>query len=323
MYAQSTANEWTIDCPSCGRGVILDERCLGPAGIVCPDCQLALDVAQGRWVPRNPDATWGHGFWVNHLMVPWISKDEVLDRQRTYDLARFKNEVLGLPTSLGDHAVTRAELERCCTERPMAGSMKTFRTNFARACVRNRLGWRGNSRTVVVLGYMRDDYVFDVCYFARYQADEDPNRIVVMIAELASAFGIQYLAADGGGNGSGLQSPAPGTSSDFRTGCMQFSIPGQGQPPHADGMLMKWSVDRTASISTLFGRIKSEKLLFPRAADCGSFLDECSCELAEYDESNRSIRYTHPATMQDDGPARDQLRVLTCAAVMGAMNVEV
>ena len=123
MFAQSTANEWTIDCPVCRKGVILDERCLGPTSVVCPTCQVPLDVSTGCWVPRNPDATWGEGFWVNHLMVPWINYDEILDRNRNYDLAKFKNEVLGLPTSLGDHVVTREELEQCCTDRPMARSI--------------------------------------------------------------------------------------------------------------------------------------------------------------------------------------------------------
>ena len=31
-YAESTANEWTLDCPNCNSPVILDERCLGPTG---------------------------------------------------------------------------------------------------------------------------------------------------------------------------------------------------------------------------------------------------------------------------------------------------
>ena len=69
MYAQSMANEWTIPCDACGQGVILDERCLGTASPVCPECQAALDPACGRWVARHPEATWGDGFWVNHLML--------------------------------------------------------------------------------------------------------------------------------------------------------------------------------------------------------------------------------------------------------------
>ena len=57
-------------------------------------------------------------------MVPWLNYDEILVRQETYDPARFKNECLGLPTVLGDHVVTRSELEACCTERPMAKTLE-------------------------------------------------------------------------------------------------------------------------------------------------------------------------------------------------------
>ena len=100
---------------------MLDEHCIGPTGIMCPKCQSPLDKQSGRWVPRNPHSTWGDGFWINALMVPWKKNhDEILESQRTYDFARFRNEVLGLPVSLGEHIVTREQLEACCTNNPMA-----------------------------------------------------------------------------------------------------------------------------------------------------------------------------------------------------------
>jgi hypothetical protein len=40
--------------------------------------------------------------------------------------------------------------------------------------------------------------------------------------------------------------------------------------------------------------------LFPRAQDVGSFLDEFACEVAEYDDQNRTVRYSHPETKPDD-----------------------
>lgn len=161
MFAQSTANKWTIDCRGCGKPVILDERCLGPEGVTCPDCNAGIDVRQGRWVAHNPSATWGSGFWVNHLMVPWLSYDEILDRQRVYDLARFKNEVLGLPTSIGEHVVTRAELENCCTDRPVIRSLAEVpRVREGELIAGIDWGGGGTSRTAVVIGHMRSDYVF-------------------------------------------------------------------------------------------------------------------------------------------------------------------
>jgi hypothetical protein len=96
--------------------VILDERSIGATGVSCPDCGALVDPRRGRWIARNPQATWGDGYWVCHPMVPWLNYDKILERQQTYDLAKFKNEVLGLPTTAGDHMVTRAELEACCSE---------------------------------------------------------------------------------------------------------------------------------------------------------------------------------------------------------------
>jgi hypothetical protein len=34
--------------------------------------------------------------------------------------------------------------------------------------------------------------------------------------------------------------------------------------------------------------------------DCGSYLDEIGCEFAEYDDSTRSIKYSHPDSQPDD-----------------------
>jgi hypothetical protein len=317
VFAQSTANEWTLTCPDCQKSVILDERCLGPDGIICPKCQLSLDVTTGRWVPRHPEATWGDGFWINHLMAPWIDYDAILDRQRTYDRPKFKNESLGLPVSLGEHVVTRDELEQCCTGRAMAHSLEDVSPLY-----RSRLvagidwGGGGSSRTVVTIGFIRDDFHFDICHFARFRADEDPKVILNDVTRLCRTFDIRWLAADGGGNGHVynrllLQNLA------LNIGMYAILYLGAGQEPRADGALTKWGVDRTATIGTLFSRVKAHKLHFPQVTDCGSFLDEFACEMAEFDDSTRRIRYIHPETMPDDA-----LHATNYALLLGARMFE-
>ena len=67
-----------------------------------------------------------------------------------------------------------------------------------------------------------------------------------------------------------------------------------------DGTLFKWTVNRSASIGATFSRIKKGMLHFPRIQACGAFLDEFVCELAEYDDHQRTIRYTHPEGLPDD-----------------------
>lgn len=299
MFRQSTANEWTVACPTCGTGAILDERSLGPQSVICPECSGVLDPRQGAWIARNPLSTWGDGFWISHPMVPWLNYDEILDRQRTYDIGKFKNEVLGLSTTAGDHVVTRAELEACCGKSAMAAKWTDVP-----AAGRQRLiagidwGGGGRSRTVLVIGYMRDDFHFQVCHLERFTATEDPDRVLAAVAQRCTQFRVLIVSADGGGNGhvynrlllDRLQAP----------GMYAILYSASNHEPHPDGVLTKWTVDRSASIGALFTRVKKRQISFPRVADCGTFLDEFACEYVEFDDRSRSVRYTHPESQQDD-----------------------
>ena len=77
-------------------------------------------------------------------------------------------------------------------------------------------------------------------------------------------------------------------------------------------------VNRSASIGTLFTRIKKKQITFPRADDCGSFLDEFAGEVAEYDDVGRSIKYTHAATQQDDALHAANYALLLATLVFNA-----
>jgi len=299
-FRQSTACEFKVPCTKCRRDAILDDRCLGPTGPVCPACQTPIDPTRGRWLARNPGSSWGEGYWINHLMVPWLNYQELLERQRTYDPALFKNECLGLPTVLGDHIVTRAELEACCLERPMAQSGREVPPPGSRRLVAGiDWGGGGTSRTMLTIGYMDDKYRFIVVRVERFRAEEEPDRILQQVADRCTAFGVCLIGADGGGNGhvyNRLLTDRLGQR------CRLFAImySTSEQEPRQEGLLWRWTVNRSASIGTVFGRVKKKMLLFPRVQDCGSFLDEFACEVAEYDDFHRSIRYTHPETQPDD-----------------------
>jgi hypothetical protein len=299
-YARSTACEWTLTCSNCAADVILDQRCLGAVGVVCTACQTFVDVSAGRWVARNPDAEWGQGFWINHLMVPWLNYHEILVSQRSYDLAQFKNEVLGLPTTLGEHVVTRAELEACCGEQPMAKSANDI-VHTARRHLIAGIDWGGGrtSRTVVVIGYYRDDNKFVVAHMQSYRADEDPQRLIAAVAELCRLFDVKWIAADGRGNGL--------TTNRLLVDQLQYRAHLYGivysehdHEPVQDGTLWMWTVNRSSSIGLLYSLVRKGLIVFPPVNQCGWFLDELACELAEYDDEKRRIRYTRPESQRDD-----------------------
>jgi hypothetical protein len=232
--------------------------------------------------------------------VPWLNYDEILERQRVYDAARFKNEVLGLPTALGDHVVTRAELEACCGKLPMTETLAQV-PPAARAKLIAGIDWGGGgtSRTVLVLGFMRNDFVFQICRMERFAASEDPEQILKQVAQRCSQFRVKLIAADGGGNGHVFNRLLLDRLRR-QDGLVAVLYSTVEHEPRRDGSLLKWTVNRSATIGALFSRVKKQMLLFPRLEDSRSYLGEFACELAEYDDFTRTVKYTHPETMQDD-----------------------
>ncbi len=299
-FNRSTANEWRVPCV-CGESVFLDEKCLGPYGPICPQCHESIDPKHGLWVPRNPGSTWGDGFTINHLAMPWLNYPELLEDQQTYNPALFRNECLGLPSYLGDHIVSREEVEKCCMEYPLARALKDV-TPVGQSSLMAGIDWGGGvvSRTVLAIGYMQEDDHFHVVFMERYQAQEDPDQILKAIAARCNEFRIGLIAADGAGVGSVYNNLLLSMLPQVMTLYAMFYSVSDQKPRQYKGRLWNWTIGRTPSLGMVFTRIKKRRLRSPRLADCSSFLSEIWCETAEYDQHDRAIIYTHPETQQDD-----------------------
>jgi hypothetical protein len=299
-FRQSTACEWLVPCPGCEQPTRLDEHVLAPRGLCCPECDERLDPRRGKWVARNPDSIWGEGYWINHCMVPWLNADEILARQAAYDPARFRNECLGLPCALGDHVITRQEIEACCEKRPMAKSRADVPAE-GRDWLIAGIDWGGGttSATVLVIGYMRPDLHSFILRMERFRPDEEPDRVLNQVAERCREFGVKYIAADGGGNGNVYNSLLH-NKLGYQASLCGIMYSTSDQEPVQEGKQRKWTVNRSRAIGAIFSRIKKQLLHFPRVKDCGTFLDEFVCELAEYDDHSRTIRCTHPDGLLDD-----------------------
>lgn len=300
LFQQSTACEWQVPCPACTERTILDEKVIGLRSLCCPKCESPIDTGCGTWLPRNPDSKWGKGFWINHCMVPWVQHDELLAKRAEYDPIRFRNECLGLPTVLGDRIVSREEVEACCHSRNMATRLEDVPRDAPGQLVAG-IDWGGgaNSTTVLVIGYMRSDKIFHVCRFDRFRANEDTQYLVTEVAKKCREFRICTIAADGGGNGHVCNRwLAEVLQLQFKIYSIFYST--SEQKPYSEGHLKKWTVDRSATLGQVFTRIKTQKIMFPPASDCGSFLDEFLAVYEEYDSYNRRIRYAHPENQLDD-----------------------
>ncbi len=313
VFQQSTACEWRVPCSACGGETRLDERALGLTGLECVHCHQPVEATTGRWVPQNPDAAWGDGFWVNHLMVPWLRTADTLARQQVYDLPLFTNECLGLPVALGDHIITAAEIEACAEQRPMA---ETYADVPAEA--RDRLlagidwGAGGRASTVLVIGYMDDRLKFRVLRFQRIAGREDPGWVLEEVARLCRIFRVVAIAADGGGTGAVYNRLLLDKLASQVAGFYAiFYGSGHGDPCQ-DGALWRWSVDRSHSMGNLFSRIKKRLLLFPAAQECRTYFPDFTNVFAEYDDHMRSIKYCHC-----DGQPDDALHATNYAQLLG------
>ncbi len=161
--------------------------------------------------------------------------------------------------------------------------------------------WGGgtSSATVVVIGYMRPDLQSFIVRLERLKPQEEPDLVLKQVAEICRRFPVKVIAADGGGNGH-VYNRLLQNELKYRAPLHALIYGATDQDPVQDGTLRKWHVNRSHSIGNVFTRIKKQLTHSPRLRDCGSFLDEFVCELAEYDDFSRTIRYTHPEGLPDD-----------------------
>lgn len=138
LYLNSDQRHWFITCPSCKWEYFIDfeptdernhflmkqyrdGRDTRPA-FVCGKCLKELsndDRKNGRWIRRynNRDS---HGYWINQLMVPYVSARRVLDQYEESNIEFFHNFVLGKAYTPSDMRVDRATILRACVPSTIA-----------------------------------------------------------------------------------------------------------------------------------------------------------------------------------------------------------
>ncbi len=313
VFNRSTACEWHVPCPACGNQTRLDEQALGLGHLQCVSCYQILEAGCGHWVPKNPEATWGDGYWINHLMAPWLSIPQVLARQQDYDQFRFTNECLGLPVALGDHIITLAEIQACAEERPMAKAYTDVPPQ-ARAQLIAGIDWGagGKAATVIVLGYMDEQLRFRILFMRRIAGREDPQAVLAQLVDICRTFRVRAIAADGAGTGNVYNRLLLDKLASRNPHFYAIFYGQTHNSPCREGALWRWSVDRSASIGVLFGRIKKRSLLFPAAQDCQSFFSDFTNVYGEYNDEMRAFKYAH-----GDGQPDDAMHAVNYALLLG------
>lgn len=300
-FARSTACAWTVRCGGCGTDVVPDQKCIGPDHYRCPRCETPVDWLRGRWVATNPHSTWGEGFWLPQLITPVGTPRKFFEKAGEYDRDRLLNEVFGLPTMHGTLAITRAELEACCSARPMAGSANDVPADARRSLVMG-IDWGSGlgSEAAIVIASLCQRSQRLVVWRWELLGGRDRN-VLDDVVQMCNRFGVAKIFADarGGGAhrnrelwirlGSGPRPPIMG---------IEYGD-SDGQVRH-DGMLTMQVIDKTKWIAGLNARIREKRMEFPVSADCQLGFTHCGSEQVEYDEEKRTSRYRAADGRPDD-----------------------
>lgn len=126
LYQDSDQMHWIIVCPSCNWQMFIDfEKDSGVGNhyvdkerviYACGRCEAEItDNARqsGYWKAKYPERE-RRGYWINQLMVPWVSAKKVLQQQNTMEIDVFHNFVLGKPYQASEYLINGAAILAAC-----------------------------------------------------------------------------------------------------------------------------------------------------------------------------------------------------------------
>lgn len=142
LYQSSDQMTWMVECQACGHKSWMDfepqpDHPLLPHYVdrqrevyACGKCaaEISDDMRQsGEWLPRYPGRA-RRGYWVNQMMVPWVSAAKILKQETEMDILTFHNFVLGLPYQPSEYLINREAILR--TNKPGVADL----TDVAMGC---------------------------------------------------------------------------------------------------------------------------------------------------------------------------------------------
>ena len=311
----STQNEWVVPCDHCGGGDyrhwnILDEANIGPKFLICDKCGK-------RIYPMHPDAQWASlnpkprvpnpmdGYRVPQIMVPWISWDDILNKQLSYSRAKFNNEVLGLSYDSGTRPLTRQDVIDNCTSIYGLSSIDVQqvlrRTHSSGVRTFMGIDWGTGEQTytvVCICAYVSGK--FTILYVRRLEGREsEPTAQIELIKELASTWRVSHIGTDYGGgfdrNDALLRIFGPRKVFKYQYSTVSSKI-------KWDSGLARFLLNRTEIMSDVFNAIKRRDVFsFPKWEDFQHpFGQDMLNIFSEFSETRRVNEYKKSRGVTDD-----------------------
>ena len=265
-------------------------------GIHCKDCGIILDKTEGEWVTANREEGKYKGYRTSQLMVPWLTSEDILDKQERYSPKRFLNEVLALPYESMGAPVTEKHIKKCCIEEfNMINEGVT--PEGIDTPVYAGIDWGTGLKSYTLITFVT--FVggkWTVLRAKRFSGVEaDANRQMELILEELHRFKPKAVSCDWGfGHLQNAQIKLKYHGGEVRT---VFSS--TGAAPIVLDNTGRYVINRSNMMSRVFNMILEERIRFPRWADFGTFAkDILSIKAEDPDETGMSktqLKYVHVA----------------------------
>lgn len=291
-YQASSQAAWLLKAPgykseSAGHGWLncADQndvlKAMSPRGLINPATGSVIDVTHGHFVHQIQSRfEQGFlGFHIPQIIIPDYANNpakwmEIWDAYNRYDIKKFLQEVLGIPTEEGMKEITINDLKRmCCLEEsPETLHEMARQTNGRYKYVVGGCDWGGSdynpaSRTKVsytvhvILGIRWDGYV-DILHMRQYSG-MDYRSIANQICDDHEKYRCIGLASDFGvGAAYNMllrENPKinPARHIIFNYVGPQSSLI---KPPASGGWMNQFSLNRTEAITTLYDAVKTGRI---------------------------------------------------------------
>lgn len=309
--------EWLIKCSHCGHYNYQDEKILRPEFLACVKCDSVLDIRNGIWVEFAPSSTDFYGFRITQYMLPGQNITELYEKLQVYGLARFYNEVLGLPYDLASRPIRHEELLRNCEPRHNEIAVMP-QEHIPIAAIDWGTGLA--SFTVIGCGYW-DGEKLRVVYAKRFYGT-DPAQDLEEIKAIIYRTGAQLIVADWGFGHLNNDLLAKHLRAEGRVFAPVMYVEGAQEAYKWDGY--KYKVNRTQSMSEMFNMLKKDKVKFPSNNEFASFLTDIMNIYIDYRESaTRSTMFYNHAPDKPDDFAHVLNLMLIAVRIFGRRNVAI
>ena len=317
----STQNEWAVPCYnhlfSTAAGVqnvhwnILDENNIGRDGLICDKCEKPISSSHvdSQWVALNADVIKEipkpyEGFRIPQIMVPWVTWDDIRQKQKTYSRPKFHNEVLGLSYDSGTRPLTRKNMIDVCDPsiQLTADFQQRIHTHLGHSIpVYGGIDWGTgeNTYTVLTLGaYLQEKFTY--FYYRRFEGlESEPKIMIELNYQIMTHWNVRMVGCDYGGgfwpNDEMIRRFGWGKIAKY-----QYSTP-NAKVKWEDG-LKRFLVNRTEVMSDYFNAIKRKDVF--RFPSWDQFQNPFGTDFlnifSEYNEMRRENVYKKSPSVTDD-----------------------